>query len=195
MLKTPAGRPASTNDWVSRRPDSGASDDGLYTTALPATRAPPAGPPDSANGKLNGLMTPHTPYGLRTERVWTAASPRLPIGSSKPWLRSIMSHDQRMRSAVSSTSPSASSRFLPTSIARSAPNSICRSLMMSAARRSSATRSRHGRRPQAGKAARAAAIASWTSLRLPLAKVPMTDPSIGVRFSNVPSPSRQAPPT
>src|SRR4051812_9260113 len=95
ILKTPAGSPASTNVCVSRAPDSGASDDGLYTTVLPATSAPPEGPPDSANGKLNGLMTPQTPYGLRTDRVWTVASPRLPITSSKPWLRSIMSHDQR----------------------------------------------------------------------------------------------------
>ena len=140
-------------------------------------------------------MTPHTPYGLRTERVCTATSPRLSMGSSKPWLRSIIRHDQRIRSAVSSTSPSASRRFLPTSIESSAANSIWRSLIRSAARRRSATRSCHGRRDQAGKAARAAAIASWTSCRVPLAKVPMSEPSMGVRFSNVPSPSRSRPST
>ena len=59
--------------------------------------------------------------------MWTAASPRLPIGCSKPLFRSTMSQLQRIRSAVSSTSPSASSRFLPTSIAMSAASSIWRS--------------------------------------------------------------------
>ena len=35
--------------------------DGFRTTVLPATRAPPAGPPARAIGKLNGEMTAHTP--------------------------------------------------------------------------------------------------------------------------------------
>jgi len=80
-------------------------------------------------------------------------------------------------------------------MASSAENSIWRSLITSATRRRIATRSCHGRPPQAGKASRAAAMASRTSWRVPLANVPMTDPSIGVRFSNVPSPSRSRPPT
>ena len=35
------------------------------TTVLPAISAPAAGPPASAIGKLKGLMTAHTPCGLR----------------------------------------------------------------------------------------------------------------------------------
>ena len=80
MLNTPSGTPASRIACVRQTPDRGASEEGLYTTVLPAASAPPAGPPDSANGKLNGLMTAHTPYGLSTDRVCTVSSPRLPIG-------------------------------------------------------------------------------------------------------------------
>ena len=60
-------------------------------TVFPVTSAAPAGPPASASGKLNGLMTAHAPYGLRTERVWTDESPRLPIAMSKPSCSSIRS--------------------------------------------------------------------------------------------------------
>ena len=88
MLKTPRGRPARSATSASLTPHSGASLEGLYTTALPATRAPPAGPPESAIGKLKGLITAQTPWGLSTDRVWTVGSPRLPIGWSKPSLAS-----------------------------------------------------------------------------------------------------------
>ena len=62
--------------------DSGEALDGLRTTVLPAISAAPVGPVASAIGKLNGLMTANTPCGRRTDRVWTVASPRLPIGWS-----------------------------------------------------------------------------------------------------------------
>ena len=62
--------------------DSGDAVDGLTTTVLPPSSAAPAGPQASAIGKLNGLMTAKTPCGRRTDQVWTAASPRLPIGCS-----------------------------------------------------------------------------------------------------------------
>ena len=68
--------------------ESGASDDGFSTTELPATSAAPTGPPMSANGKLNGLITAHTPYGLRTVVVSTFASPRFPMVWTYPLLRS-----------------------------------------------------------------------------------------------------------
>jgi len=38
-----------------------------FITVLPATSAAAVGPPVSAPGKLNGLMTSHTPYGRRME--------------------------------------------------------------------------------------------------------------------------------
>ena len=40
--------------------------EGFSTTAFPATSAPEDGPPASANGKLNGLITAQTPYGRIT---------------------------------------------------------------------------------------------------------------------------------
>ena len=60
--------------------ESGASDEGFNTTVLPATSAPPTGPPIRANGKLKGLITAQTPYGFSTVSVSTLASPRFPIG-------------------------------------------------------------------------------------------------------------------
>ncbi len=40
--------------------------DGFRMTVFPAARAAPAGPAASAIGKLNGLITAHTPYGRST---------------------------------------------------------------------------------------------------------------------------------
>ncbi len=68
-----------------------------------------------------------------------------------------------MRSAASSTSPSASSRFLPTSRLISAASSLDRSLIRSAAARSTATRSGQGVRAHRPAAADAARTASSTS--------------------------------
>ena len=82
-LKTPSGRPASRSASPNFQPSSGASDEGFRTTVLPAIIAPPAGPPASAIGKLNGLMTPKTPYGRRTDRVFSADDSE-PSGFTKP---------------------------------------------------------------------------------------------------------------
>jgi len=59
--KAPGGTPASRNTSYSLRPQKNPWCEGLKTTVFPATSAPPAGPPDSAIGKLNGLMTAQTP--------------------------------------------------------------------------------------------------------------------------------------
>ena len=68
--------------WIRSGADSGDAVDGLNTTVLPAIIAAPDGPVARAIGKLNGLTTANTPCGRRIDRVWTAASPRLPIGWS-----------------------------------------------------------------------------------------------------------------
>jgi hypothetical protein len=81
-LTTPGGTPASSYAWIRFTAESGVADAGLKTTVLPAISAALDGPAASAIGKLNGLMTPNTPCGRRTDRVWTAASPRLSIGWS-----------------------------------------------------------------------------------------------------------------
>ena len=60
-LKTPSGTPASRMHSVNSQPLSGVSDAGLKTTVLPATSAPPLGPPASAKGKLKGEITTQTP--------------------------------------------------------------------------------------------------------------------------------------
>ena len=83
---------------------------------------------------------------------------------------------------------------MPTSIAISPAYSIWRSLMSSAARLRISSRRSQPSRNHAGCARRAAAIASWTSARVPFANVPTRmSLSIGERSSNVPSPSRSAP--
>jgi hypothetical protein len=65
-LNTPGGRPASRKASASSLPLQGVAEAGLKTTVLPVTSAAPAGPPASANGKLNGAITSHTPYGFMT---------------------------------------------------------------------------------------------------------------------------------
>jgi len=90
---------------------------------LPATSAAPAGPPDSANGKLKGAITSHGPYG-RSTLLFSLTKPgngSRAIGFAYPSSASIRSHEYAMRSAVSCASPSASMRFLPTSSASAAP--------------------------------------------------------------------------
>src|SRR5512132_2930631 len=63
---TPLGTPASRYTSNSLCPSSDPIGLGFNTTVLPATSAPEDGPPDSASGKLNGLITAHTPYGRIT---------------------------------------------------------------------------------------------------------------------------------
>ena len=47
----------------------GDSSDGLNTTVFPAMSAELNIPTDSATGKLNGAITPKTPYGRSTSRL------------------------------------------------------------------------------------------------------------------------------
>jgi hypothetical protein len=165
---------------------------GLNTTVLPATSAPLDGPAASAIGKLNGLITAHTPNGRRTSK-YSPGEPIDCIGVLNPLCCSISFAFQRSRSADSSTSPSASRRFLPTSIAMSAESSLRCSLIRSAARRMIATRSCHGVFAHVGKKSLAARTASRTSSRVPWANSPMTTPSIGDVAALNPEPSRPSP--
>ncbi len=57
----PAGTPAAARIRASSSPISAPWFDGFSTTVLPATSAAPTGPAASAIGKLNGLITAHTP--------------------------------------------------------------------------------------------------------------------------------------
>src|SRR5512137_716717 len=68
-LITPSGSPASRKDSANKRTTQGVSVAGFITTVFPATRAAPAGPPVSEAGKLNGLITSHTPYGRMTDTL------------------------------------------------------------------------------------------------------------------------------
>src|SRR5512143_413617 len=66
---TPSGKPASLRQSTSIRTTQGVSVAGLITTVFPATNALPTGPPVKAAGKLKGLTTSHTPYGLSTDTL------------------------------------------------------------------------------------------------------------------------------
>ena len=68
-LKAPAGSPAASTISASAAPVEGDSSDGLKTTALPAISAELNMPTDSATGKLNGAITPKTPYGRSTSTL------------------------------------------------------------------------------------------------------------------------------
>ena len=106
-----------------------------------------------------------------------------------------MSHDQRIRSAVSSTSPSASSRFLPTSIDMQRAElhlALADQVGRPAQDRDALLPRRRG--PGRERRARGGDRVLDVLRACPCANVPTTEPSIGERFSNVPSPSRSAPP-
>lgn len=65
-LSRPAGSPASSKMAASSVPPViGVSSCGLMTTPLPVARAGATPFMVRKNGKLNGLMTPTTPRGLR----------------------------------------------------------------------------------------------------------------------------------
>ena len=58
-MKAPGGTPASRKHWLNSHPLHGVADAALKTTQLPAISAAAAGPPASANGKLNGVLKHH----------------------------------------------------------------------------------------------------------------------------------------
>ena len=67
MLTTPGGRPASSRAWIRLTVDSGVSGAGLMTTVLPRIRAGIIFQEGMAMGKFQGVMSPATPTGMRTE--------------------------------------------------------------------------------------------------------------------------------
>ncbi|EWS62484.1 hypothetical protein Y695_04289 [Hydrogenophaga sp. T4] len=64
-FNTPLGRPACTSASVRRRPESGASEDGLKTTVLPMARAGAILRAGMEAGKFQGEITVTTPSGSR----------------------------------------------------------------------------------------------------------------------------------
>ncbi len=80
-LRTPPGRPASCRASARRTAQSGASSDGLRTTALPAIMAGQAFQAGMATGKFQGVIAPTTPRGARS--VWTNTRSRSE-GTTRP---------------------------------------------------------------------------------------------------------------
>lgn len=68
----------------------GASLDGFKTTVLPVISAAVVIPVSMAAGKLNGAITPQTPYGFNTLLLFSPGC-ALFISVTKPALRSISS--------------------------------------------------------------------------------------------------------
>ncbi len=65
-FRTPFGKPASSMTSANLYPIIGASLAGFSTIVFPVIRAPILIPINIAAGKLNGAITPHTPYGFIT---------------------------------------------------------------------------------------------------------------------------------
>ncbi|SHU73441.1 Uncharacterised protein [Mycobacteroides abscessus subsp. abscessus] len=72
-FNTPGGSPAASNAWARRMANSGTVLAGFHSTALPYTNAGAIFQAGMAIGKLNGVITPTTPRGLRVTRM---CSPR-----------------------------------------------------------------------------------------------------------------------
>ena len=66
-LRTPAGSPAASKIFAKCQAISGVSPAGLNTAVLPATSAGISFQDGIANGKFQGVMTPTTPIGARTD--------------------------------------------------------------------------------------------------------------------------------
>ena len=162
---TPSGTPASASSRATAPPDAGASSGGFSTTALPAARAAAVIPKASANGKLNGAMTPKTPYGRRTSTLRSSGE-SCPSGVSNPSAVSTCRQYVSIRSIASSTSAIASVRTLPTSRLTIAASSSLRSSIRRSVARKTATRSGCGRRRHSRCAPRAASTA-WATSSLP----------------------------
>ncbi|CFP60091.1 Uncharacterised protein [Bordetella pertussis] len=64
-FSTPGGRPACSNASTRRRPDSGASEEGLNTTVLPVISAGAILRAGIDTGKFHGEITVTTPSGSR----------------------------------------------------------------------------------------------------------------------------------
>ncbi len=69
----PAGMPAAINTSYSWSAEIDPVTDGLRITVLPVASAAIVGPAASAIGKLNGEMTPHTPWGRITDVFFSAS--------------------------------------------------------------------------------------------------------------------------
>src|SRR5207244_10826934 len=65
-FRTPFGNPASSMTCANLYPMTGASLGGFSTIVFPVSRARVLIPINIAAGKLNGAITPHTPYGFIT---------------------------------------------------------------------------------------------------------------------------------
>ena len=176
-LKTPSGTPASRIDLGQadarqRRVGGGLVDDRVAGHERAAGR--PAG---EGQGEVEGADDRPHAVGLEDRaRVHGRVARGCPWGGRSRRCAPPSSHDQRIRSAVSSTSPSASRRFLPTSM-RHQRGELHLALADQRRRRGAGwpPAPATAGAPRPGRPARAAAIASWTSRRVPLAKVPMSD--------------------
>src|SRR5262249_3968972 len=67
MFTTPAGTPASSSTLTKLTADSGVIEEGLKTTVFPQTSAGTIFQDGIAIGKFQGVMTPQTPSGWRTD--------------------------------------------------------------------------------------------------------------------------------
>jgi len=67
-----SSKPATTRSKIACTANAvnGVFSDGFQTTALPQTSASAAFHAQTATGKLNAVMTPHTPIGCHVSRMW-----------------------------------------------------------------------------------------------------------------------------
>ena len=127
------GAPASTNNSISLRADSGVSVAGLMMQALPAAIAGPTLWHTRCSGKLNGLMPTTTPHGTRRVKPSLPFTPGAPSsGITSPERRFASSADSTMISRARVASICASARILPSSWVMVRARSSARSRIRSA---------------------------------------------------------------
>jgi hypothetical protein len=180
-LRTPAGRPASSNRATSLSDDRGTRSDGLSTNTLPPTRACGSIHSGTMNGKLNGTMPATTPSGSYTT---SQVTPRL-TSSWLPDARFGRLQPNSTHSMPFSTSARASAYNLPFSCETSHDSSSMSRSISSRTRYRIWARSRIGTSRHFWNAILAAATAASTSAAVPSWTCAMSRPHRGLGTASV----------
>ena len=158
-LKTPFGRPASSNHLAANKVAEGSLSEGLSTNVLPAAIATGYIHIGTIAGKLNGVMPAHTPSAWRMVH---ASMPLAICSVYSPFKSWGMPQAKSTTSKPRWISPLASSNVLPCSRVITSAISSMRASMMALKLNITLARRVTGVLDQAGKAALAAATALAT---------------------------------
>lgn len=182
---TPAGKPASCSASMMRPCVAGHSSDPFRITVLPHASGVAMARTPRMTGAFHGAMPSTTPAAWRTPM---ARLPGTSDGITSPAICVVRAAASCSRPAARCTLKPAHMPDAPVSAAMATAKSAVRASSACAALSSSARRALGPRADQAGKALAAASAAALASATLAAGAVVATEPSSGLRRSNVAPP-------